>query len=199
MVYRLLRQKMLIGYKLPAQVGWRIIDPTPALRRFLVEPELDRVPLLSSAEVAEIVGVHQRTVQQWMTEGRLVPTRGRTKAQGAGISAAELRRFLADFTGRKGRGKKVYLKPIVDWAKAYLEGDQAKVAKVIDAIIKEAVFLPEPERSETMHRLLLLFDEANQLLRKCRTVGRGSQNRTASTSSQDLDATTTPIPEIGRR
>lgn len=163
-VKRLLEQKVLVGFRMPDRGRtWRILDPAPALRRQLKEPRLIDVCIITRAELAEITGLSIDLLKWHCRDGNL---KGSINSGLMMHSVRQVRDFIAYYDDRKGRSKHSYNSIIVDWLKRYL--DEAKPnGEIIDRLIREAVVMPEPARSQLVFKLWNLFDQVNDLLKEC--------------------------------
>src|SRR5271155_2623822 len=161
----LIKKGLVVGLNTPS--GWRILDPSEKLREHLVEPELERFPLLTIKEVAEVLGVAPSTIAGHVWNKHLKPHPGFNR-NGANqlFAPKEIRRFLAYREGRKGPGNQSYSRTLVRWLKAYLAENSRSVAQELDAVIAEAVPLPEPERSRFISLLWEEFDRIQDLLKQ---------------------------------
>src|SRR5208282_6335766 len=171
-VKSLIKRGLLVGINAGEHsIGWRILDPSEKLREHLVEPELERFPLLTVKEVAEVLGVAPTTIAGHVFKKNLKPHHGFNR-NGANqlFTPKEIRRFLAYREGRKGPGSRSYSKTLVRWLKGYLEEDSRAVAKALDELIAGAVPLPEPERSKYISRIWDAFDTVQDLLREVQKI-----------------------------
>jgi hypothetical protein len=168
----LIERGLVVGLNTPS--GWRILDPSEKLREHLVEPELERFPLLTIKEVAEVLGLAPATVAGHVWNKRLKPHPGFNR-NGANqlFTPKEIRRFLAYREGRKGPGNRSYSRTLVRWLKAYLAENSRSVAQELDAVIAEAVPLPEPERSKYISLLWEQFDRLQDLLKQVQKMKNG--------------------------
>lgn len=164
-VVRLLKKKLLVGF----QVNniWRILDPAVELRRQLREPKLHDVAVVTRQELSVITGLSQGVLRWHAHEGNLKGTLTGKGNRGLVVhSVRQIRDFLAYHDHRRGRDKHSYSSIIVDWLKRYL--DELKPnGEIIDRLVKEAVVLPEPARSQMVFKLWNLFDQVNDLLKEC--------------------------------
>jgi excisionase family DNA binding protein len=73
-------------------------DEAPNTHIFRAMPELAQKTTYSTAEVAEILGVHVETVRRWIRDGKLRAARG-TQGRPSTISRAELVRWFRESGG----------------------------------------------------------------------------------------------------
>src|SRR5579864_1610140 len=120
-VRALLKKNLLVGLN-PGQqgTGWRILDPSEKLREHLVEPGLERFPLITTKELAEVLGVTTITVTGHVYKKHLKPHPGYARNGSTVLfTPKEVRRFLAYRERRKGPGSRSYSKTLVRWLKGY--------------------------------------------------------------------------------
>jgi hypothetical protein len=136
-------------YKLPAPSA--LADPVP---------QIERQGLFTYQEVAAILGMSQIGVRVAVSDKRinrvLVGKRGY-------ITMLELRRVLAEREKRTGQAKRGVSNILVGWLREYLASEKTPT-QTLQALIDEAVKLPEPERSKYITALWDYFDRVNALL-----------------------------------
>jgi hypothetical protein len=195
-VRRLIRRGQLVGYRLPRsgrnQWGqWRILDPGAKFARYVdeVNRHVEHVPLLSGREVAEVLGVTPNAVRQLKRRRRL---RGTKVGMNTLYTAGEVRRFLfkRERISRQG-ARKVYSPILATWARGLVKQDEQVGVQVLDSLLRAAVPIPEPARSQYIVEVWDHFDAINSLLRSART---GEDIASAVKKAQPKDLV--PKPEI---
>jgi Helix-turn-helix domain len=171
-IYSLLKSGLLVGINAGEHsIGWRILDPSEKLRERLVEPELERFPLFTANEVAEVLGLATSTINGHVWKKKLRPHPGYSRNGSTMLfTPKEIRRFLAYREERRGPGSRSYSRTLVRWLKAYLEENSKSVAKELDEVIAEAVPLPEPERSKYISLLWEQFDRIEDILKEVQKI-----------------------------
>ena len=170
----------------------RILDPGARFARYIEESKrhLEHVPLLSSREVAEVLGVKSGTVRQLKKRGRL---EGKPTPTGTLYTVQELRRFLLRREG-KARGRKPYSPILGRWARGLVAQDTSVQAQVLDELLKQAVVLAEPLKSKYLVEVWRHFEAINSLLRSAQ-LGEDIALAVNKTMSKKLDAKP-HLPEI---
>jgi hypothetical protein len=171
-VNSLIKKGLLVGVNCGEHgLGWRILDPSEKLREHLVEPELERFPLIAVRELSEVLGLSPATIRGHVWEKHLKPLHGYNKNGSTMLfSPKEIRKFLAYREGRRGQGSRSYSRTLVRWLKAYLEENSRAVAKELDKVIAEAVPLAEPERSKYISLIWDQFDRVQDLLMEVQKI-----------------------------
>lgn len=169
----MIRRGQLFGYRLPRRGKnksgeWRILDPSAEFARHIAESRrhLEHVPLLSTAEVAELLAVTPGAVRQLKRRRRLQGTK-------VGITTfytvAEIRGFLFRRERRIRRGKRTMYSPILaTWARGLAEQDELVGVQVLDSLLSQAVAIPGPTKSQYIVEVWAHFDAINSLLRSAK-------------------------------
>jgi excisionase family DNA binding protein len=173
-VLGMLRHRQLVGFRLPrcgrSKWGeWRILDPSAALARYVSESQrhIEHVPLLSTQEAAELLSVSPGAIRQLKRRGRLHGTKIGTATL---YAPAEIRRFLFWRERRSRQGKrKMYSAILVAWARGLAKQDEHVSVQVLDSLLRQAVAIPEPAKSQYIVEVWDHFDAINSLLRSART------------------------------
>lgn len=175
-VQRMLRDGRLVAYQVPPSRrdpksrgkfgAWRILDPGAKFTRHLKDSErhLEHVPLLNGREAAEVLGVKPGTIRQLKKRGQL---QGRATPDGTLYTVQELRRLLLRRES-KAEGGKLYSPTLGRWAQALVSQDVSIQAEVLDELLKQAVGLTEPLKSQYLVELWQHFDAVNSLLRSAK-------------------------------
>jgi len=178
-VRKLLRSGQLVGYKLPVrgrrrQGHWRILDPGEKFAQYLLQSRrhIEHIPLASSQEFAEVLGVKRSTIRQWKRRGRVS---GEIIGSQTLYSVSEVRRVLFWKNLMSNRG---YSPILVAWLTGIVEGDQRIGGDILDKLLRQALPLPEPERSKYVTELWNLFDQVNRILKYAREFEFGKSNLT---------------------
>lgn len=152
---------------------YRILDPSPALRRNLLQPTFDRLPFLSLREVSQVLGLTVDTVKWYARHDRLrfihIPGGPHYKV----VTVGELRRFLAEYEKRAGPGKKTYSQVIVRWLRKYMADDLTPNGGVLAHLLENAVPVPEPQKAVILISLWKHFDAIEGILREIKTIKAG--------------------------
>ncbi len=177
-VLGMLRSGQLVGYQVPPSRrdsksrgkfgAWRILNPGAKFARHLKESErhLEHVPLLNGREAAELLGLKSGTIRQLKKRGRL---QGQATPNGTLYTAEELRRFLLRRESKAhAEDPKLYSPTLGRWAQALVSQDATVQAQVLDELLKQAVGLAEPLKSEYVVEVWHHFDAVNSLLRSAR-------------------------------
>lgn len=173
MIYRLVRSRQLVAQMDGSKIV-RVLDPAPALRQQLVEPAIDRFPLISSIELAEVMGVSRESIKWYVFQGTLHPHQHGNQGVASTFTAKEVRRFVmaggARGVGNPKRDKKIYSHAIVRWLKNYLS-QELRPADAIQELIRDLVPLPEPQRSQTIAAVWGHIDAINAILTEAAKKG----------------------------
>jgi MerR HTH family regulatory protein len=167
-VRKLLRSGRLVGYQLPRQGRkpgkWRVLDPGEKFARYLHESQfhIEHIPLASSEEFAEILGVRSATIRQWKKRGKI---HGRKMGNRTVYSAIEIRRALF-WRNLDSRGK--YSPILVRWIEGIIKRDFWIGGDILDNLLRQALPLPEPQKSRCTVQLWSLFDRINRILKYAR-------------------------------
>jgi len=172
-VLNMLRHRQLVGYRLP-RCGrnkwgeWRILEPSAAFARYVSESRrhIEHVPLLSTAEVAEMLAVTPGAVRQLKRRRRLQGTKvGMTTF----YTVAEIRGFLFRRERRRRQGRRRVYSPILaTWARGLAEQDKGVGVQVLDSLLRQSVAISEPEKSQYVVEVWEHFDAINSLLRSAK-------------------------------
>lgn len=167
-VRKLLRDGQLVGYQL-ARRGrgrgkWRILDPGEKFSRYLHESQfhVEHIPLASNEEVAEILGVKSSTVRQWKKRGKI---RGQNMGNRTVYSAIEIRRMLF-WRSLHSRGE--YSPILVEWLRGIVERNLWSGGDILDSLLRQALPVPEPQKTRCIVELWDLFDRINRILKYAR-------------------------------
>jgi hypothetical protein len=197
-VLAMVRRGQLVGYRLPRSGRnkggqWRILDPGAKFARYVEESRrhLEHIPLLSSREVAELLGVSTAAVRQLKRRRQL---RGSRVGVATLYTAAEVRRFLFKRErGSRQGNRRMYSPILADWARRLARGDEPVDVQVLDSLLREAVPIPEPEKSQYIVEVWEHFDAINSLLRSARA---GEDIRSAVKKARPKNPV--PKPQIAR-
>lgn len=165
-VKKLLKRQRLVGIEITTG-HWRILDPSPRLRQYLIDQPVERFPFLTRNELAEVLGIKPCSVKWHVQEGHVTPV----KIEGAThrvFSVSQVRQLIAHREGLLGRWKHNYSTFLVKWLKSFLADDLESNAEAISAMLDSAVRLPEPEKSQKVVEIWALVDRLNALLKECR-------------------------------
>lgn len=166
-------QSLRVGTQ--AGVGqYRILDVTPefAQRQAEAEEHIVHVPLLSTAEVAEVTGHTVLYIQQLVKQRRLKPINpGKFSSFATGtklFTVAEVRRFLFKKEKRKRKGRRVVkIDRVVVWAKTLIDEERRKsveglvVKDELLQLIESIMELPAAERMTSLRMLWHQLDLVN--------------------------------------
>jgi len=163
---RSLRRRNKIRYlRIGNQYRYELPKPTEAQ----AVPAIERLPLLTCRELADVLGITYISVRVGIFEKRFHPT---VVGKRRYFTILELHRILAHREGRKGQDKQKSSRILVDWVRHYLERDDVPV-QVLDTLLKQAVKLQEPAQSEAVSKLWKLFDQVNAILQQIARESRG--------------------------
>ena len=175
-IKRMLGQGILVGIRVPLREldrkahrkwqGWRILDPGLKFRRYLEESQrrIEHIPLVSGRECGEVLGITPEAVRQMKRRKQI---EGKKCGNATLYSVNELRRYLIKKENRQPRGRcSAYSSVLITWLRGILERDQKVGGEVLDRLLRQAVALPEPLKSEYVVRLWDLFDTINRILRE---------------------------------
>jgi hypothetical protein len=157
--------------------SYRILIPPSMLE----VPHIDNLPILSTVEVAEILGVSSSRVRQLMMAKILIGTPAihlppkapesiNHKSGIAGsahyFSVAQIRQYLGKVSNKPG--KTVRLQAVIDWAKKRLEfSPRLDLAKdEMDEWLDEILKLPEPQKSMALFELYDKADRAKLVINR---------------------------------
>ena len=166
----------------PEQPSFRILDPAPEIKRHLIAiPQMEEFPVISSRELAELIGVSQEQIRWLVHQKMLVPT---GKSRSLFFTAKEVRRYLARRERTAGQRKFTYSRILVDWMRDYIR-ELKPNGEIMNALINEAVDLPEPERSARITELWNHFDRVNAILKYCLIKSKERQPQAPSPEQAD--------------
>lgn len=175
-VRNLLRSGRLVGYQVPLSYrdpesrgkmgAWRILNPGAKFARYLEKSKrhVEHIPLLSSREMAEVLGVKQATVRQLRKRGRL---HGTATTDGTLYTVQELRKFLLRRES-KAEQRKLFSPLLGRWAQGLVAEDTSLQAQALDELLKQAVSLEEPQKSRYVVEVWQHFEAVNSLLQSAR-------------------------------
>lgn len=180
--------------------NWRILDVTPEFfqRQQEAAEHVLHVPLLSTAEVAEVTGHTVLYVQQLVAQRRLKPVNpGKFSSFATGtklFTVAEVRRFLFKKEKVKRAGRRVVkIDRLITWAKVLLDQQRREAAEGL--VVKDELFqllqdimsLPAQERMASLRELWMKLDlvEAMRLANEQPLTGE---------SLPETDQSTVPSP-----
>ena len=145
----------------------RILDPSPQLVRHVQESQrhLEHVPLLSSREVAEVLGLQPSAIRQIKRRGGV---QGRRVGKTTLYTVDEIRRLFRARTRKSERGRHEYCPILARWLRSILEDDRYLAGDILIELIQQAVRLPAPRKSRYVTELWRHFDAINSLLRSAR-------------------------------
>ena len=171
-VVRLLKEGKLLGMKVGRGRGrWRIADPGPKFAQMLKEREehIVHVPLLTTAEAAEIIGITVGSLQMAVKERRLAPAEsvnGKPKM----FTVAEVRRYLWKKEKRnRARRKTIRIERVIQWAKILLDeqrkgsSEELVVRDELNTLIQDILQLQEPQRTSSLVDLWNKFETVGYL------------------------------------
>ena len=155
-------------------VARRYLDPAPELRDLVSNNLLERFGFITGHELAEVLGVKYSSIRKAVQRRTMhASNKRRSRTDPYWFDRREVRRILAQRENLSGQRKHRYSRILVRWLRAWLAQQEAS-GEVLDTLIKRAVRLPDPERSDMVRRLWDLFDQVNNLLLECdQKVGRG--------------------------
>jgi hypothetical protein len=172
-VLSLLKRGLLVGIRLPRRGRsrwgeWRILDPSEQFARYIQESKrhVEHVPLLSSRELAEVLGVTPGAIRQLKKRGQI---HGKKLGNAAMYSAAEVRRFV--FSKKRGsqrNGRQMYSPILANWLRGVLEEDEHIEAQVLTELLERVVPIPAPDKSGYITELWHHFDAINDLLQSAK-------------------------------
>jgi len=150
----------------------RILYPGPRLAPLIAESEsrIERIPLLSGHDVAEVLSVKPATVRQLKKRGHL---HGYKAGNAIFYPAAEIRRYLREKERNKSAGKRLYSPILADWLRRLIEGDAEIDVQVLDTLLRQAVGLSEPLKSMYITKVWDHFDAINSLVQLAKNTGEG--------------------------
>jgi excisionase family DNA binding protein len=122
---------------------------------------VEHVPLLSGREVAEALSIKPATVRQLKKRGHL---RGSRVGNTTLFTAAEVRRFLFRRERSKRSGRRMYSPILAEWLRRLVDQDAEVNVRVLDTLLRQAVFIPEPMKSRYITQLWDHFDAINELI-----------------------------------
>lgn len=169
----MLKQGLLTGIRLPKKGGkgdWRVVDPGAQFEDYLqsLHERLLHVPLLSTREVAEVVGTHFIYILDRVKQGKIKPEARYGKKRELRFTVAEVRRFMWE-THRLARPRRceVKIEQLIRWAKQRLEPLRAAPAPEKDemeALVDQILRLPEPARSQSLQALFRKLDKVQLIV-----------------------------------
>lgn len=178
----LLAEKRLTGMRL-RNGEWRIVDPGQRFERYIQEMDehLVHVPLLSSQEVATILGKHPVYVRALVKQKKLIPATQEGKRRLNRFTVAEVRRFLISRQKIKHhQGCCVKIELLIQWAKQFLEQPNAESVPAtvdeIDQMVTQILKLREPDRSRSLQALFLKLDKTDQIVRSSLPLAKIQKN-----------------------
>jgi hypothetical protein len=147
----------------------RYLDPGPELAREAQGRRLEYFSMITSRELAEILGIVPSQVRKLAALGQIVPTEIQPNGRGtrAFYNVAELRRVLAEREKRSGPGRKTYSSVLVKWVRGWLATRQSPVQVLDELIHQVASKVPDPEKTVMIKELWDLFDRVNDLMAMC--------------------------------
>ena len=169
-VLALLKRGQLVGIRLPKRGRsrwgeWRILDPSEQFARYIQESKrhVEHAPLLSSRELAEVLGVRPGTIRQLKKRGRI---QGKKVGNTTLYTAAEVRRFVFNKKrGNERNGRQMYSPILAGWLRRILETDECVAGQVFGELLEQVVPIPAPDKSGYIIELWHHFDAINDLLR----------------------------------
>jgi len=176
---------VLQGFKVGRNAGkgeWRIVDIGQRFEEYLesLENHLAHVPLLSTAEVAEVTGYSILYIQQLVKLKKIKPTRGFIKWHTGGsqqkmFTVAEVRKYLWAREKRQRQGRRIVkIERIVRWASTLMDEERKNTiagTQVIDEIGEELeaiLSLPNPERTHSLQELWWKLDGVSLMIQAAR-------------------------------
>jgi hypothetical protein len=147
----------------------RYLDPGPELARQTQQKRLEYFPVITTRELAEILGISQGQVRKDAAYGvieatEIVPN-GRGKR--AFYDVATVRKILAEREKRRGPGRKTYSTILIKWVRGWLMSQKTQVQVLDELIRKVAAQVPDPEKTAMIKELWDLFDRVNEILEVC--------------------------------
>lgn len=168
-VLRLIKDRTLVAIRLRRRgknpLGqWRILYPGPVVGRFIAESKrhIEHVPLLSSHEVGEALGITPGAVRQLKKRGGLHGSKvGNTTL----YTAAEVRELLFRRERKKRTGRRMYSPILACWLRRLVDQHAEVDVQVLDTLLRESVGLVEPMKSHFISEVWGHFDAINELMR----------------------------------
>jgi hypothetical protein len=172
-VLALLRRGLLVGYRLPRRGRhkwgeWRILDPGAQFSRYIQESKrpVEHVQMLSSRELAEVLGVKPGTIRQMKKRGQI---QGKKVGKTTLYSAGEVRRFVFNKErSDRGSGRQMYSPILAKWLRGILQKDEHIGGQVLGELLDHVVAIPAPDKSCYITELWDHFGAISDLLRSAR-------------------------------
>jgi excisionase family DNA binding protein len=165
-VLKLLQKKRLVGIEITPG-HYRLLDPAPALRERLLTAPIERFPFLAPREVAEVLGLKFEALRHEIRIGRAKPARIEGGPSFRVFTPKQVRELAAAREKLRGRGKFNYSASIAKWLRGYLAQDADVTAEGIQAMLDQAVKIPEPKRSQTIVEIWGLIGKLDEILKEC--------------------------------
>lgn len=163
-ILKLLKKGQLAGIEITPG-HWRILDPAPKLREKLLSDPLELFPFISRFEVAEVLDMTPNNVKWYVDIKKANPVWVENGPHYRCFTPLEVRKFAAYREKLRGPKKLIYSTQIAKWLRGYLARDADASAEAIQAMLDQAVKLPEPKRSQTVVEIWGLIDKLNEILR----------------------------------
>ena len=168
-VLKLLESGQLVGYRVPRNgrsrsSSWRILAPSQRLGRYLQESRerLEHVALLSSAEIAEVLGIKPVAIRQLKRRGRI---QGQKVRNTTFYSVAEVRNLLRRRQKKTAPTRKLYSPILVKWLEGRLSRSPNIEAQILDELLRQTIDAPANSKTKYIVELWRCFDEISSLLK----------------------------------
>lgn len=172
-IKRMMSMGQLQFMRMGAKNEVRILDPAPALKQSIHEPRLERFPLITAQELAEVLGLSGQVIKWHVFQGNLKYTENK-RGRLALYSPKDVRRFLALREKRKGHSKFSYSETIVTWLREFVADCSRPNGEVISSLIRDAVaLLPEPERTQAISKIYGCVELVNHIIRDAKSKKSG--------------------------
>lgn len=168
-IKRMMSMGQLQFMRIGTQGEVRILDPAPALKQSINETRLERFPLITAQELAEVLGLSGQVIKWHVFQGNLTYTENQ-RGRLALYSPKDVRRFLALREKRKGHSKFSYSSTVVEWLKEFVADCTKPNGEIISSLIRDAVaLLPEPERTQQIAKLWAAVELVNRIIKDAQT------------------------------